>query len=88
MRSYDKSMVGLLGPSSPDSNKVGVVRQLSYDCKVTNTLGMIDTTKKVNDFDATNMLTAGELMSCYTSRHADPPRSYAIYESNFISKLF
>ena len=24
MRSYDKSMVGLLGMSSPDSNKVGV----------------------------------------------------------------
>jgi hypothetical protein len=74
MRAYDKSMIGMLAMSSPDSNKVGVVRQLSYNCKVKNTLGIIDTEKEPNDLEATDMLTAGELMSVYTSLHADPPR--------------
>jgi len=74
MRSYDQSMVGLLGISSPDSNKVGVTRQLSYNPKVTNNFGFIDTNTNVQDLAATNMLTAGELLSCYTSLHADPPR--------------
>jgi len=74
IRSYDQSMVGLLSYSSPDSNKVGINRQLSYTPKVINNLGFIDTTTEVNDLSATNMLTAGELLSCYTSLHADPPR--------------
>jgi len=74
MRSYDQSMVGLLGISSPDSNKVGVTRQLSYSPKITNNLGFIDNNTDVNDLAATNMLTAGELLSCYTSLHADPPK--------------
>lgn len=74
MRSYDQSMVGLLGMSSPDSNKVGITRQLSYSPKVTNNFGFIDVNTNVQDLAATNMLTAGELLSCYTSLHADPPR--------------
>ena len=67
-------MVGLLSYSSPDSNKVGINRQLSFDPKVINNLGFIDTDTNVNDLEATNMLTAGELLSCYTSLHADPPK--------------
>jgi len=74
IRSYDQSMVGLLSYSSPDSNKVGINRQLSFDPKVINNLGFIDTSTEVNDLTATNMLTAGELLSCYTSLHADPPK--------------
>jgi hypothetical protein len=74
IRAYDKSMVGLLGMSTPDSATVGVVRQLSYDPKIINNRGIIDIDDSVNDFDATNLLTAGELLSPYTSLHADPPR--------------
>lgn len=74
MRAYDKSMVGLLGMSSPDSNKIGIVRFLSYDPCIKNTRGIIETPENVNDLDATNMFTAGELLNCYTSRHADPPQ--------------
>lgn len=74
MRTYDKSMVGLLSLSTPDSNKVGVVRQLSYNCKVKNNLGIIDTNTDIDKLEATDMFTAGELLNSYTSIHADPPK--------------
>jgi hypothetical protein len=74
MRAYDKSMVGLIGMSTPDSFKVGVVRQLSMNTKVINNRGMIDTSTPVEDFDATNIFTCGELLNSYTATHADPPR--------------
>lgn len=74
VRAYDKSMIGMIGMSSPDSNKVGVVRQLSYDPKILNARGIIDFSKETNEFEATNLFSAGELLSCYTSLHADPPQ--------------
>lgn len=78
VRAYDKSMVGLLGMSSPDSNKVGVVRQLSYSPKIINNRGIIAKTEDVNDLDATNLFTAGELISSYTSIHADPQWGFIV----------
>lgn len=75
MRSFDESMIGLLGLSSPDSNKIGIVRQLVQNPKIINNLGIIDDqTINYSKLDATNLLTVGELLSPYTSLHSDPPR--------------
>ena len=69
MRSYSKSMQGIVGISSPDSNKVGIVRQLSYDSQMKTTRGYLDGEKENNS--DTNIYTALELLNPYSSRHAD-----------------
>ncbi|UAJ16994.1 hypothetical protein UFVDC4_00067 [Staphylococcus phage vB_SauM-UFV_DC4] len=72
IRSYDESMQGILGISTPDSNKVGIVRQLSYDTQIKSTRGYTDGSKK--DVSDTALYTPLELLNPYTSRHADSPR--------------
>jgi len=74
MRSYDKTMLGFLGLNTPDSAKVGMVRQMTYNPKIINNRGIIDTDVTVKDLKAGDMLTPAELLSSFTSTHADPPR--------------
>jgi RNA polymerase Rpb2, domain 6 len=74
IRSYDPSMVGVLGLNTPDSSKVGVVRQMTYNPKLLNTRGFISTDIQVADMNSSDLFTPAELLSPFTGRHADPPR--------------
>lgn len=77
IRTYDKSMFGILGMSSPDSSNVGVVRQLSYNPSLKTTRGFLDT-----DFESknknTDIYTPSELLNSFTVTHADPPRNLGL----------
>jgi RNA polymerase Rpb2, domain 6 len=73
IRAYDSTMAGIFAMSTPDSDKVGVVRQLTYDPSIKNTRGFLDTDRKTKN-DSTNMYGPAELLSSFTGRHADPPR--------------
>lgn len=66
-------MKGIVGASSPYSDKIGVVRQLSYDPKILNTRGFLDT-DQTNRNGSTNMYCPSEMLNSYTTKHADPPR--------------
>ena len=72
MRSYDRSFTGVFGMYSPDSQKIGVNRTLSYRTGVDTVRGMRRYAR--GDPSPAEMLTISELMSPYTSRYADPPR--------------
>lgn len=72
IRGFDKSMQGILGVTSPDSNKVGVVRQISYGSNINGTRGYLDTGK--SDITQTSEYSALEMLNPFTSRHADVPR--------------
>jgi len=74
MRTYDKSMLGFFGMNSPDSSKIGTVRQLSFNPKIKNTRGIIDDDIDVTHMNPSDMMTPAELLSPFTSRKADPPR--------------
>ena len=63
-------MVGLFAISTPDSDKVGVVRQLAYDPSIMNTRGFIDTNRN-NKNGSTNIYGPAELLSSFTGKHAD-----------------
>jgi hypothetical protein len=67
-------MTGLLALNTPDSSKVGVVRQMSYNPKIVNTRGMIDTEIGAESMSVADMASPAELLSPFTVRHADPPR--------------
>ena len=75
-RAYDKTMKGILGMETPDSNKVGIVRFLSYNPAITNTLGFLDTESEPNG--NSNMYTIAELMNNFTALNADPPRKICL----------
>jgi len=72
IRKYDKSMVGILGTTTPDDANVGAVRFLSYDSKISNLRGMlnIDPSKKTSG----NLFTPAELANSFNSSHSDPSR--------------
>ena len=72
IRGFDKSMEGILGITTPDSATVGVVRQLSANPNIKSVRGFIDTSGDTTD--STSAYTPLELLSSFTSRHADPPR--------------
>ena len=73
-RSYDKSMVSVLSLNTPDSNKVGIVRTLTYNPKLKDTRGFI-TEDDNNNSTSSSMLSPAELLSPYTASHSDPPRT-------------
>jgi len=51
------------------------VRQLTFDSNLLNNRGMIGNLDNLNkDGNAANMLTPAELLSSFTSSHADPQR--------------
>lgn len=72
IRGYDKSMEGILGITTPDSATVGVVRQLSTNPNIKSVRGFLDTSGDTTN--STAAYTPLELLTSYTSRHADPPR--------------
>jgi hypothetical protein len=74
IRSYDETMLGVLGLNTPDSSSVGVVRQLTYNPKLLNDRGFLPTNNDKTKLDPTELLTPAELLSPFTSTHADPPR--------------
>ena len=73
MRSFHPSMYGIFSTPTPDSSKVGTVRQLSYDPKILNIRGMFDMDRG-NRNGNTNNYCATELCNNFTAQHADPPR--------------
>lgn len=72
VRAYNENMLGLISLNSPDSNQVGISKQLTYDPKITNIYGFVDPNKKGNG--STTQYDASELINVNTTTHADPPR--------------
>ena len=72
IRGFDKSMQGVLGVTSPDSNKVGVVRQISYGSNISGTRGYLNGDS--GEITQTSEYSALEMLNPFTSRHADVPR--------------
>ena len=72
IRGFDKSMEGILAINTPDSDKVGVVRELTLNSSITNTRGYLNLEKELNK--NTDLYSPGELMNVFTTTHADPPR--------------
>ena len=74
IREYDASMIGTIAMNGPYSDKIGVVRQLTYNPKIASIRGHIEQDIDLKDVKATNLCSPAELLSPYTVLHADPPR--------------
>lgn len=74
-RSYDTSMLGLIGASSPYNNKVGISRQLSFNPRIINNRGYIIPGEKTDkELNVANIMTPAEILTPFAGNHDDSPR--------------
>ena len=74
-REYDKSMVGVLSPTTPDSDQAGVTRYLTQNPAIIGKRGIVNLDGiDVEKLNAGNILATNELLSPFTPDRADAPR--------------
>lgn len=82
-RAYHLSMLGNVGmTTSPDAG-VGVNRNLTFEPRIYNTRGELETVKSIEDVEklsSTNLLTSAELLTPMGAEHDDPPRTSMAYK--------
>lgn len=84
-RSYDTTMMGVLGLYTPDSDKVGSTRALSFNPNIKSVRGYLEkgTEDNISDIDYTNILTPSEILNPFVSTKDDPPQT-GRYNRNII----
>ena len=87
-RSYDKSMTGIVAPSSPPDAGVGLNRMLSLEPKITNLRGyakVSENDKEINELEDVNLFSPGELTMPGAATIDDPSRlGHAIKQSKHV----
>ena len=75
-RAYDKSMIGTVAASSPDSSSVGITRYMSMNPKIINLLGFVENGEEIGSkgVDYGNLGSASELTAPFAIDHDDPKR--------------
>lgn len=73
-RTYDKSMLGVIGMSTGFAANVGITRQASINSSIRDTRGTIETPKD-DKLNTLNMLTVYEGLTPYGTTHDDPMRT-------------
>ncbi len=75
-RSFDKTMMGLVGMSSPYNSKVGITRQLAMNPRILNNRGYIKPgTMDKKGLNVANIMTPAEILTPFSANHDDPPRT-------------
>lgn len=88
VRGYNENMKNIISLNKPEGNQVGIVRQLTYDPKITNIYGFIDPSNK-NGNGSTTQYDASELLNPSTTVHADAPRMsmQSVQQKHIVSVL-
>ena len=77
-RTYDKSMLGVVGMSTGFASTVGMGRQLTIDAGIKNKRGLI-TSRKPSELDNTKSFSIMEALSPMAINHDDPFRTAMAY---------
>ena len=77
-RTYDKSMLGVVGMSTGFASTVGINRQLTIDSSIKNKRGFINS-KKPKELNNANTFSIMEAMSPMAVNHDDPFRTAMAY---------
>lgn len=74
-RTYDESMLNILGLSTGFAGNVGITRQATIDMNIDSNMGYIKVSKDPDKFSVTKTFTATEAMTPYGTTRDDPFRS-------------
>ena len=72
-RSYDKSYFGIFGMSTPDNGNAGIVKELSTNTNIQNTLGFVET-KDPKAYNFNDITPIAEAVTPFATRVDDPSR--------------
>lgn len=81
-RAMTKSMVGVVGLTTPNDANVGIMRQLTLEPTVTSTYGFIQSPSnddEVSQLNSVNLLTPAELLTPGAVIHDDPDRTAIVF---------
>lgn len=81
-RGYDKTMLGVLGISTPNDGNVGVMRQLTLEPSITSTRGYIEINNDPDKLTSRNILTPAELLTPFAAVNDDPTRTSMTYKQS------
>lgn len=86
-RAYDKSYYGVFSMCTPDNGSTGVVKELTLNTKIENTLGFIGK-QDMNNVRASDVSSVAESLIPYASRVDDPSRvSFISIQNNHLGGL-
>ena len=84
-RAYDKSMIGVIGPTTSPDGAVGVQRVLSVEPKITGVRGFTQQTENLNELKDINLFSPGEMLVPLGVTRDDPNRmGHAIKQSKHV----
>lgn len=89
IRSYNESMLGIMGiTTSPDAG-VGINRQLTLEPNVTSTRGYLNVSgeEHVNELNSAQLLSPSELLTPLGVQHDDPTRTSMAYKQTMYMVL-
>lgn len=74
-RAYDKGYMGVFGISTPDNKNAGIIKELSLNPKIMNTLGLIDESDFTkDDMNLNNVAPIAEALTPFVTERDDPSR--------------
>ena len=72
-RAFDESYLGTFGMSTPDNHTTGIVKELTMNPKIINTLGFVEPQDKKN-ISLNDIATAEEALTPFVNKMDDPSR--------------
>ena len=86
-RAYDPSYFGTFGISTPDNANAGIVKELTLNPKISNTLGFIEPQDK-NNFSLNDIGTIAEALTPFVNTKDDPSRiAFVSGQNNHVGGL-
>ena len=87
-RAYDASYFGIFGISTPDNSKAGIVKELTMNANITNTLGFLEPVKDRNNVSINDIAPPGEAVTPFVTRYDDPNRiSFTSIQNNHVGGM-
>ena len=86
-RSYDPSYFGIFGISTPDNSNAGIVKYLTLNPNITNTLGFVGKTDH-KDYSLNDIAPAAEALTPFVTKVDDPSRiAFVSGQNNHVGGL-
>ena len=89
VRSYNETMLGVLGQTTSPDSGVGINRQLTLEPNITSTRGYIDVAgeKHVDELNGAQLLAPSDLLTPLGALHDDPTRTSMAYKQTMYMVL-
>ena len=83
-RGYDESMLGILAITTSNDSNVGIMRQMTLDPNIINTLGELAVVgeKKVDTLESAQLFSPAEMLTPLSVQHDDPDRTAMTYKQS------